>query len=61
MRESYRQRKHALLAHCTENSIRMRGVFLIDAQRQKDTASFQTIDVSVETLITSALERLRQA
>lgn len=61
MRESYRRQKHALLEHCTENRICLRGVFLIDAQRQKGDVSFQTIDASVEMLITSAIERLRHA
>lgn len=57
LRESYRQRKHALLSLCQERSIALRCVFLIDAKSHQHT-TFHAIDAAVEELVAALHERL---
>lgn len=61
LRESFRQRKHALVDYCQENHILLSCVVLIDPKRIAEPVNFDFIDASVAALLDSALKRLRQS
>ncbi|MCB2203613.1 ribonuclease P protein component [bacterium] len=59
LRESYRQRKHGLLAQCEEKQIALRCVFLFNSLAQRGPLQFSQIDLAMENLLIRVQDKLQ--
>lgn len=58
LRESYRQRKHAVCHLIEESCMQLRAVFLVDPQKIHSDPNYQLFDASVTELLRLLHERL---